>query len=123
MADEGYEMKKIQKLSFLLIILSFSNFCSSNDKKIMLLNEEIDQLSQRFIVDKSLSFNSTLITKNGQDLEIRGKTTSKDLYNELMIVSDSLNLKLLASGNCTSNKCILLYFTINFPLCHTVQVL
>ena len=86
-------MKKIQKLSFLLIILSFSNFCASNDKKIMLLNEEIDQLSQRFIVDKSLSFNSTLITKNGQDLEIRGKTTSKDLYNELMIVSDSLNLK------------------------------
>ena len=59
----------------------------------MLLNKEIDQLSQRFIVDKSLSFNSTLITKNGQDLEIKGKTTSKDLYNELMIFSDSLNLK------------------------------
>ena len=84
MADEGYEMKKIQKLSLLLIILSHSNFCTSNDKKIMLLNEKIDQLSQRFIVDKSLSFNSTLITKNGQDLEIRGKTTSKDLYLSLI---------------------------------------
>ena len=75
MAYEGYEMKKIQKLSLLLIILSCSNFYTSNDKVIMLLNKEIDQLSQRFIVDKSLSFNSTLITKNGQDLEIRGKTT------------------------------------------------
>ena len=85
MADEGYEMKKIQELILLLIILSYSNFCTRNDTKIMLLNKEIDQLSQRFIVDKSLSFNSALITKNDQDLEIRGKTTSKDLYNELMI--------------------------------------
>ncbi len=86
-------MKKIQQLILLTIIVSYSNYCTSNDKKILLLNKDVDQLSQQFIEDKSLSFNSTIITKNGQDLVISGKTTSKDLYNELMIFSDSLNLR------------------------------
>ena len=75
------------------IALLIMNSCVSIRNNHIQFYDKLNHMSKKYIYDNSLAVNDIDLVHINKTTNIIGKTTNKQLYNQLKFLSDSLNFK------------------------------
>ena len=84
------QILKLKLFVFLILIIFISENCELNQSKIQTLKQEINRLSSKHIIDKSLEVFETKLEKVNRKWTLHGETTNKILFKSINATCDSL---------------------------------
>ena len=84
------QILKLKLFVFLILIVFISENCELNQSKIQTLKREINRLSSKHIIDKSLQVFETKLRKINGKWILHGETTNKMLFESINATCDSL---------------------------------
>ena len=84
------QILKLKLFVFLILIIFISENCELNQSKIQTLKQEINRLSSKHIIDKSLEVFETKLEKVNGKWTLHGETTNKMLFESINTTCDSL---------------------------------
>jgi len=84
------QILKLKLFVFLILIVFISENCELNQSKIQTLKREINRLSSKHIIDKSLQVFETKLRKVNGKWILHGETTNKMLFESINATCDSL---------------------------------
>ena len=94
-----YQILKLKSFIFLLYVIFALENCNNHKSKNFLFNNRIEQISSKYISDKSLEvFSANLQRKNGMWI-LNGETSNEHVYSSIKLFSDSLFGKMNYTNN------------------------
>jgi gamma-D-glutamyl-L-lysine dipeptidyl-peptidase len=84
------QILKLKFSVFLILIVFISENCELNQSKVQTLKREINRLSSKHIIDKSLEVFETRLEKVNGRWTLDGETSNKILYESINATCDSL---------------------------------